>query len=165
MRAAYNAGAPGLSPDEATQEGRPRMAEACKDVRRALPGRAAQWLIVAVLAAVAVLLAAEMIFPPSPAAAQTGSAGSAGPVKGVFAIAGQLNRDTYGLYLVDLENDTICVYAYLPGNPPTLRLRAARTFVYDCQLDEYNTEPAPSVIAKKVSEARRLKDAKKSTEP
>lgn len=123
---------------------------------------AAQWLIVALLAAAAAMLGAEAIFSPTSAAAQTGWAGTTQPAGGVFAIAGQITRDTYGLYLVDLRNDTICLYEYVAGRPGRLWLRAARTFVYDRQLDAYNTEPAPAEIAEMVSKARRLKDVKET---
>lgn len=136
------------------------MAESFKADRRARVGSPAQWLIVALLAAVAVLLGAETVFRPSRAAGQTGSAGAAQPASGVLAVAGQITRDTYGLYLVDLRNDTICLYEYVSGRPGALWLRAARTFIYDRQLDAYKTKPEPAEIADIVSKARRLKDVK-----
>ena len=81
---------------------------------------------------------------------------------GVFAIAGQITRDTYGLYLVDSRQGTVCVYQYLNAKRQ-LRLLAARTFVYDRQLDSYNTEPKPADIAKMVAEARRLRTTTRPT--
>ena len=115
----------------------------------------AQWLIVALLGAIALLLAGGLASSPAPAYAQTGAGGAAG---GVFAVAGQITRDTYGLYLVDLRNDTICLYEYLGGERRLLRLMAARTFTFDRQLDAYNTEPPPADIQKLVQNARRQKD-------
>ena len=137
------------------------MVESFDRKPRPTAGSAAQWAIAGLLAAIAVLLAAELVFSPSPAVAQTGSAGA---VEGVFAIAGQITGDSYGLYLVDLRNGTICVYEYA-GRPGRLSLRAARTFIYDCQLDSYNTEPDPADIAEKVSRARRLRDVKGTPKP
>jgi len=116
---------------------------------------AARWLIVVLLAFVAGALAGQLLVSASPARAQTGSAGRP---DGVFAIAGQLTRETYGLYLVDVQNGTICLYEYL-NRDRCLRLMAARTFVYDRKLDSYNTKPLPADVAKMVAEARRLKDA------
>ena len=115
----------------------------------------AQWLIVALLGAIALLLAGGLATSPAPAQAQTGSAGAP---SGVFAIAGQITHETYGLYLVDLRNDTICMYEYLGGERRLLRLMAARTFLFDRQLDAYNTEPPPADIQKLVQSARRQKD-------
>ena len=134
-----------------------------RDCRRPI-GSPAQWAIVAVLAAIAVFLAAELAFLPSPASAQTGSPSPSQAAGGVFAVAGQVTRDSYGLYLVDLRNDTICLYEYV-GDDRRLWLRAARTFKYDRQLDSYNTEPAPAKIADLVSQARRLKDVEKTPKP
>jgi len=140
------------------------MTEALEGNCRRPIGSAAQWTIVAVLAAIAVFLAAELAFSPSPAGAQTGSAEPPQAAGGVFAVAGQVTRDSYGLYLVDLRNDTICLYEYVGGDR-RLWLRAARTFKYDRQLDSYNTEPAPAKIADLVSQARRLKEVEKTPKP
>ena len=75
----------------------------------------------------------------------------------IVAITGRIGRDTYGIYLVDLNNQTICVYEYLTS-ARTLKLLAARTFAYDVQLDEYNTEPSPRQIRQMVMEHHRLID-------
>ena len=116
-----------------------------------------QWLIVVFLALVAALLAANLFVTPEPAEAQTGSRSATGQSE-LFAVAGQLARDTYGLYLVDQRNGTICVYQFSGDQRkvPKLRFVAARTFIYDRQLDSYNTEPPPKDVAKLVAEARRL---------
>lgn len=76
----------------------------------------------------------------------------------VFVVSGQISRETYGVYLVDYENSTICVYQYFPKDRK-LRLMAARTYAFDVQLDEYNTAPLPRKIKKMVQEHKRL-DAK-----
>jgi len=131
-------------------------------VERHVPGR---WLIVSGLIGVAGVLAGALLAPQAGAqvgAAQAPAYGAAGG--GVFAIAGQITRDTYGLYLVDARQGTICVYQYLSAKR-TLRLLAARTFVYDRQLDSYNTEPKPADIAKMVAEARRLRTATTKAAP
>jgi len=123
-------------------------------VRPASPGK---WLVVVLLAVIAVCLLIEVGFATSAAKGQVGSASriSSAAKGGVFAIAGQVTPDTYGLYLVDYENATICVYQYLPGNRQ-LRLMAARTYAYDRQLDVYNTQPSPREIKQLVEQHRRL---------
>jgi len=120
------------------------------------------WLkcvIVLVLAFTAAWLVQQLAFCAIPAAAIDGSAGelssNSGRNGGIVAVAGRISRDTYGLYLVDLKNGTICVYG-MAGNGQ-LKLLAARTFIYDCQLDSYNTTPLPKEIARLVARARRLK--------
>jgi hypothetical protein len=137
----------------------------------------AQWLIVILLTVAATLLVRELAATgpaagqvaasaPSPTAASTGNvvggpASSAG-AGGVFAIAGQITRDNYGLYLVDLENATICVYQYF-ATERSFRLVAARTFRYDRMLDAYNTQPDPREVARMVGDAVRLNNT--TTQP
>ena len=134
-----------------------------REERRHSGGRAttrATWLVVILLAVIATCLLIEVGFATSAARAQVTSAGA----KGVFAIAGQITRDSYGLYLVDLENATICVYQYLPGSR-RLRLMAARTYVFDCRLDDYNNaDPLPRDVKKIVEQQERLKTAPPKTE-
>jgi hypothetical protein len=131
--------------------------------RQAGVGPAAQWVVLAFLALAAGALGGRLLFGSDSAAGQVGLSqprtGPAGAADGVFAVAGQITRDSYGLYLVDVPRGTICVYQYL-GGQQGLRLVAARTFIYDRQLDSYNTYPLPKDVAKMVAEARRLKDVK-----
>ena len=122
------------------------------------PGRRGRWLLVAVLG----VLVAGLLVELGRAAAQDdiSPAPSAGPVadeSSVVAVAGQVTRDGYGLYLLDLRNQTITVYQYVP-NSRVLRLLAARTFAFDVQLDEFNTEPSPREIRDLVESTRRLTD-------
>ena len=110
-------------------------------------------LIVILLAAIATCLLIEVGLTTSSATAQV-SAGS-GP-HNVFAISGKITSDTYGLYLVDTSNATICVYQFLP-NTKQFALVAARTYRYDSQLDDYkNAEPVPREIKRLVQQQRRL---------
>lgn len=127
-------------------------------MRQAGLSPAARWAIVVVLAFVAGALGSRLLVEQDAAVAQTVPTGGGGAADGVFAVAGQITRDTYGLYLVDARHGTICVYQYISGRQNLLRLVAARTFIYDRQLDSYNTQPLPKDVAKMVAEARRLKD-------
>jgi len=115
-----------------------------------------QWVIVVALAALAAGLLVEVgrsladddVLLPPPAGRQEGS---------IVAVPGQISRDSYGIYLVDLKNETICVYQY-QTSPRALKLLAARMFTYDTQLDEYNSEPSPREIRQMVRAHRRLTD-------
>lgn len=74
----------------------------------------------------------------------------------VQVVAGQISDKTYGLYLVDHDKSTICVYQFLP-NSRDLRLMAARTYRYDVQLDEFNThDPLPREVRDLVQQQKRL---------
>ncbi|MBN1437036.1 MAG: hypothetical protein JW936_08165 [Sedimentisphaerales bacterium] len=60
-----------------------------------------------------------------------------------------LSANTDLIALVDRSHGTICLYQYQPRNDPHERfmLLAARSFVYDIQLENYNTaEPGPAAI-------------------
>ena len=116
-------------------------------------GGGARWVLVAVLAVVAGGLLAQLaraVAEPTPSCGADGG-------QGVMAIAGQLSRDSYGIYVIDLANRTMCVYQYLPASKK-LRLQAARTFAYDTRLDDLNTEPSPREIKQLVEQQRRLMD-------
>jgi len=119
------------------------------------PGR---WAIVVVLAFVAGALAAGLLLTGPVATGQTAASPRGG---GVVVVPGQITKDSFGVYLVDLGSGTICMYQYV-GRERSLRLLAARTFIYDVQLDSYNTTPLPKDIQKMVAEARRLKSTKPS---
>jgi len=76
----------------------------------------------------------------------------------VFVVAGQISRETYGLYLVDYNNKTICVYQYTSGNRK-LQLVAARTYEFDVKLDSYNSsDPLPGEVRELVGKQKRLKE-------
>ena len=90
---------------------------------------------------------------PAPSMAQA----AAGSGKDVVVVAGQLGPATYGLYIVDVEHNSICVYAWMPQKDRgDLKLMAARSFQFDKMLEEYNTIPAPREIKKIVEENGRL---------
>ena len=117
-----------------------------------------KWIFVLLLFFVVVGLIQQLLFSSvSVAATAEGSDESSADTShgGVVAVAGQISRDIYGLYLIDLKNGTICVYGMTGSGQ--LKLLAARTYIYDCQLDSYNTTPLPKEIAKLVARARRLK--------
>ena len=123
--------------------------------RRARPSPA-MWAVAALLAVIAACLIVEV--SASRAQAINPAVGAAGDGS-VLAVAGQITRDTYGLYLVDLKNRTICVYQWVTKKrEPKLKLIAARTYAFDRELDEYNTEPSPRKIKGLVGQARRLDD-------
>ena len=114
----------------------------------------ARWLTVALLSIIAAALLIEAGLATSTARAQVGAAGR---TKGIVAVPGKITSDIQGVYLVDLDNGTICVYGYMSGSGvKRLRLLAARTFIYDVQLDEFNTEPLPRKIKDLVEQQKRL---------
>ena len=113
---------------------------------------AGSWLIVILLAVIATCLLLQAGFATSAARAQVGAGGQ----RNVFVVAGEVAPNMHGLYLVDLNNGTICVYQYVP-QARRLRLVAARTFVYDVKLDDFNNEePVPRDVKKLVEQQERL---------
>ena len=115
------------------------------------PPGAAKWLIVILLTVIATCLLIELGrgLPDARAEVSTGAAGR------LIAVAGKVTGETYGLYLLDLDNGTISVYQYVSSNRK-LRLMAVRNYRFDVQLDDYNTEPSPREIRKLVQQHQRL---------
>ncbi len=113
----------------------------------------AKWLFAALVMILAAFVLVEISLSESQSSAESGRQERQ---QGLFAVSGQLDDDTYGVFLVDPQNDTICVYQFLPGTRRKLRLVAARNFTYDVRLDEYNTEPSPREIKKLVEQHKRI---------
>ena len=136
------------------------------------PAQVALWLIVALLAAHAAIW---LLSPPGgsaiaqPAAPPSGGvlarAGGAGDNSGVFLVPGQIDKDVWGAYLVDTRAGTVVLYQYNP-NSRKLKLVAARTFVYDRYLEDYNTDPPTADIRSILENVKRKPDVPdKGSEP
>ncbi len=118
-----------------------------------------RWALVVLLSLAAGALAVLLAMPHETATAQV-----VGGVRseGVFAVPAQLGPDTHGLFLIDAENDTLCVYEYAPGSGSSaaeLRLTAARRYSFDMRLEDYNTQPPPREIRDLVEQHRRMEEA------
>lgn len=113
-----------------------------------------QWVMVVVLSVIATCLVLELGYGASRATAQVTSIGGGG--NDMLVVGGQITKDSYGLYLVDMKRKSLCVYQWLPASRK-LRLMAARTLEYDVQLDEYNADkPTPRDVKRLVEQNRRL---------
>ena len=115
-----------------------------------------QWATVVALSALAGALITQVMLTGSPAGAQTASAAKEA---GVFALAGQLTRDSYGIFLVDSGSGTMAIYEWVPDRIAgrKLHLVAARNFTFDLQLDDYNnSEPLPRDVQALVKQQHKL---------
>src|SRR4051812_27166371 len=80
--------------------------------------------------------------PAALAQAQQPIAGGAG----LFIVPGQFSSNIWGLYLMDVDQQTICAYT-VTGSPPQLRLIAARDFRNDRRLKNFNAgTPSPQEV-------------------
>ena len=88
--------------------------------------------------------------------------------RGMFMMPAQLGPNTWGLYLMDVDSQTICVYRALPESS-RFRLMAARSFKSDRFLEDFNNdEPTPREIQKEVEQQRQrqqLEGKKEETPP
>jgi hypothetical protein len=64
---------------------------------------------------------------------------------GVFVMPGQLSRDMWGTYLLDVDRGTLVVYEYQPG-VHQLKFVAARSYKYDRELHDMSTSPPTEEI-------------------
>jgi len=80
-----------------------------------------------------------------------------GGSRGVFSFSGQLSKDTYGVFMVDVDTMTMWTYEYLPAKG-CLRLAGARSWQYDRYLENYNTcDLPPEAVEKMVEEQRKYR--------
>ena len=98
------------------------------------------WTIAVLLAFIAgTLWARQPAGPLSPAFAQNSPASGA---RGVYAFTGQLDRNRFGLFMLDIEQGTIWCYEIDDvGGVSKLRLTAARSWIYDRYLRDFNCAP------------------------
>src|SRR4051812_13940851 len=99
------------------------------------PRQTVHWIIAGLLAviATALILKNDGLFPANTALAQsTGMLGA----RGLFAFTGQLDRDKYGLWMMDVDAGTVWCYEYNPVKK-RMRLAAARSFRWDRYLENH----------------------------
>ncbi len=77
--------------------------------------------------------------------------------RGVFAFTGQLDRDSYGLFMLDADQNTLWCYALDPHESGhKLRLVAARSFLFDRYLTSLNVDGlTPQQVRDLVNHERR----------
>lgn len=114
------------------------------ETRRTNPVVIALYVNAALLAVLVVILLTRSggdLLPAAYAQQQPPIAGGAG----IFIMPGQFSTNTWGCYLLDVDQQTLAAYQYLPGDK-NLRLVAARNFQYDRRLKNFNTAPDPQEI-------------------
>jgi hypothetical protein len=106
------------------------------------PLHLALYVNAALLALIAMLLVARGNSPPLlPAAFGQGQLPIGGGA-GLFIVPAQFSTSTYGCYILDVDQQTVCAYQFTPTDK-TLRLVAARSFRNDRKLHNFNS-PSPS---------------------
>lgn len=123
------------------------------------PRQTVLWLIAILLAVIATVL---IVRPPQtvlqPAFGDTPMAGA----RGLFAFTGQIDKDRYGLFMMDVDNSTVWLYEYMPATRK-LKLAAARSFAYDRYLENWNNaEPTPAQIPEMLERQRQIEQRNRS---
>jgi hypothetical protein len=76
---------------------------------------------------------------------------------GVYAFTGQLDKNRYGLFMMDVDSSCVWCYEYLPGTRK-LHLVAARSFRFDRYLENYmNDQPFMDEVQAMLKEQNRIK--------
>jgi hypothetical protein len=84
--------------------------------------------------------------------------------RGVYAFTGPLDHSRYGLFMLDVDQGTIWCYELdNTGGTRKLRLIAARTWVYDRYLQDFNCAPPDfRMVQQLVAEQRAQTGARES---
>ncbi len=83
------------------------------------------------------------LLPEASAQVQVPRAGGGG----VYLMPGQLSSRMWGVYLMDIDRQSLMAYHYDPAERQ-LRLLAAREFTNDRLLGDFNTFPPPDEVAR-----------------
>lgn len=87
---------------------------------------------------------------------------------GIMAFTGQIDKDMYGIMMVDVDAGTLWVYQYrkMGGQGNQLKLLAARSWLYDRYLEEYNcSQPTPSEVAQLIASQQQKGQSNPTTAP
>jgi hypothetical protein len=120
------------------------------------PGSTVLWIIAILLA----IIATTLIVSPGDGPAINAAMGDSPMVgaRGIFAFTGQLDKNSYGLFMMDVDSSNVWCYQYVPGTR-RLKLVAARSFLYDRYLEDYGgDEPSPEQIKVLLDDQRRIKN-------
>jgi len=91
-------------------------------------------------------------------AAPGGSAGTLLGARGIYMMPAQLGNNTWGVYLLDVDSQTICVYRAAPESSH-FRFMAARSFQYDRFVTDFNNEkPTPKEIQRLIEDQRQRQE-------
>ncbi len=137
------------------------------DTKRGQGGRAGgstpMWLAVVLLALIAGILLGRG-GEGRQAVAQTPPLAGA---RGVYAFAGQIDRNTFGLFMLDIEQGTIwCYELETVDGVRKLRLVAGRSWLYDRYLRDFNcASPSYREVQDLVSLQRRQALSEQRREP
>lgn len=118
------------------------------------------WIIAILLA----IIATALIVGQSGSLIQPAHAQNSGMVgaRGIFAFTGQLDENSYGLFMLDVDSNNVWCYQYQP-NDSRLKLVAARSFLYDRYLEDYkNAAPGPQEIKRMLDDQRRIRSRVKN---
>lgn len=119
------------------------------------PRQTVLWII-AILLAVAVtalIVRPDRSLIVQPANADASMLGA----RGIFAFTGQLDENSYGLFMMDVDSSNVWIYQYQPGSR-RLQLVAARSFLFDRYLEDYqNDTPTPQQSKQMLERQRQIK--------
>jgi hypothetical protein len=111
------------------------------------------WANFAVLIAILLVMVCRNGTPAMPAFTSAAYAQQLpiGGGAGIFIVPGQFSTNTYGCYIMDVDQQTLCAYQFYPGDKQ-LRLIAARDFRYDRKLKNFNSpNPSPQEVSQLVA--------------
>ena len=78
---------------------------------------------------------------------------------GLYLMPAQLANNVWGVYLLDVDRQTLMVYRYDAAGPGDLKFLAVRNVTDDRRLDSFNTSPDPAemkAVADKQRQTGRL---------
>ena len=128
------------------------------------------WIIITLLAVIATALIMRRDDTAWMRAAFAQAGVGAAPVgaRGIYAFTGQLTSKSYGLFMMDVDSGTVWCYEFQHGlnNEPQMKLVAARSWIYDRYLEEFNvTDPIPATVKTLVQQQQSNRQTGTSTRP
>jgi hypothetical protein len=125
-----------------------------RENRAGATANAPLWLIAVLLAFIAGVLWSRS--EPSGLPTAMAQSGPMAGARGIYAFTGQLDASRQGLFMLDIEQGTVWCYAMeQAGGERKLRLIAARSWIYDRYLRDFNcAEPTYRMVQELVAKQR-----------
>ncbi len=96
-------------------------------------------------------------------------AGPGAGARGIYAFTGQIDARSFGLFMLDVDSGTIWCYELVrnrPTEPAFIRLVAARSWIYDRYLEEFNVaSPTPGEVRQLVEQQRIARQRQATQQP
>lgn len=108
--------------------------------------------------------APDLVFDRAAFAQAAGTSGTMLGARGIYMMPGQIGQNAWGVYLLDVDSQTISTYRSMPESSQ-FQLMSVRSFQYDRLMMDFNNKaPSPKQVQKLVEDQRQRQELQQKGE-